>query len=247
MGKVLGKLLQYSFNGTPLPLVSNNYDESFDVIDVTDNGTSGDGKETVVSRATRTITVEGILKPSTTKLVGKDMNFTFNSVSYKLTDASFEETYDEVDLTDSGTTGDGTEFDVGRADRKLTLDLYMLDSQANIIRGTEQAATLAFAAGSDVAGSFRPESLKITGAIKDAVKVNIAGSFQGAPTQTGLGLTAGTSGAFIITYADGTTTDKAISGTAVLMSKKVTANVKGEVKVSYTFKVSGGITETVKA
>lgn len=248
MGKVLGKLAKFSFNSLDVPLKSTDFDEGFDVIDVTDNATSGDGKETVISRATRTITIEGIHKNSGgDKITGKNMLFTHNSVPYKVTDMSYEVNFDEIDLTDSGTSGDGTEIDIGRAERKVSLDCFILNSAAEIVRGIAQAATLLFATGVTVAGSFRPEGIKIKTELKAGDKVTISGAFQGAVTESNMGLVGGTSAPFVLNYDDGTVSDKAISGTAILMSKKFSANVKGEVTLSYTFKVSGGITETLKS
>jgi predicted secreted protein len=248
MGKTLGKLTKFSFNGADVPLKGTDFDESFDVIDVTDNATTGDGTETVTSRATRSITIQGILKNAGgDKLTGKAITYTHNSILYKLTDFNYDVSFDEVDLTDGGTSGDGTEFDVGRAERKLSFDYFQLSSVAEIARNVNASGTLAIATGVSVAGTFRPETLKVKTEMKSGNKVSVTGSFQGAVTETSVGLACATSGAVILCYDDGTTTDKAITGTAVLMSKKISGSIKGEITFSYTFKISGAIAETLKA
>lgn len=245
MAKILGKLQSLTFGGADVPIQSHNLDESYNVIDVTDTETTGDGKETLVSRATRTLQLEGVLRNgSGVAQVGAAMNFNFDSTDYKLIDASFEETFEEIDSTDSGTSGDGTDFEVSYADRKSNLSMFVADTTAEIARKVAEAATLTFATSHTAAGNFRPESIKYGNEVKGMAKVDVGGTWQGAVTQTGLGLTGGTSAAVVLIYKDGGTTDKKFEGTAIITAKSLTANVNGEVRVSYTMKIKGAITPT---
>ena len=59
--------------------------------------------------------------------------FTFNSVEYKVTDVRFEENYNEIDVTDTGTSGDGKEYLGGRAERSFTVTIWMQAGDADIV------------------------------------------------------------------------------------------------------------------
>jgi predicted secreted protein len=245
MAKILGKLQSFSFGGVDVPIQSHTLDESYNVIDVTDTDSTGDTVETLVSRATRTLQVEGVLRTAAgVAQVGAAMNFNFDGTDYKLIDASFEETFEEIDSTDSGTSGDGTDFEVSYAARKSTLSMFIADTTAEIVRKVAETATLTFATGHTAAGDFRPESINYGNEVKNMAKVDVSGSWQGTVTQTLLGLTGGTSGAVVLIYKDGGTTDKKFEGTAVITAKSLSANVNGEVRVSYTLKFQGAITPT---
>jgi len=248
--KLLGKLLSIKFDNAEVDVQSHNYDESFNVIDVTDTATSGDGKETITSRATRELKIDGLLKSGGVAQKGNNMNFLFNSVSYKVTDINFEETYDEIDQTDSGTTGDGTEFQAGFAERKTSLSLWVQDTVASIARGVQKAATLTFASGITIAGNFRPESMKNEGEVKGSIKQTIDGTWQGSVTETPNplgGLAMAVSKSVDIIYKVGTPTtgtDKKLSGTATIFARSISAEASGEIKISWSMKFNGAVTET---
>lgn len=246
MAKVLGKLTKFAFDGAEVPIVSSNYDEALTVIDVTDSGSAGDGKETVVSRATRTLQVTRILKNGGgVKQVGANSKLTFNSVDYPVTSINYEVSYDEIDTTDSATAQGATEFEVGFAERKTSLDYWLKDGSAEIVNGTSQSATLLFATGISVTGSFRPDTKKVSGEVKGAVKATTSGVWQGAVAELLLGLTMATKKAVVLTFKDGATTDKAIAGEALITNKQVTSEVNGDIKITETLKFVGAVTETV--
>lgn len=246
MSKVLGKLTKLTFDGADVPIVSTNYDETYNVIDVTDNASTGDGKETVVSRATRVLQITRILKNgSGIKQIGAVSKLTFNSVEYPVTSINYEVSYDEIDTTDSSTSAGATEFEVGFAERKTSLDAWVKDTVAEPVLGTSQSATLLFATGISAVGNLRPESKKVAGEVKGAVKFTISGTWQGAVTETLLGLTMAVSKAVVLTYKEGATTDKAISGNAIITQKSITSDVNGDIKISETLKFTGAVTETV--
>jgi len=250
MSKILGKLMSVTIGGTEVDIQSHSYDESFNVIDTTDTATTGDGTESITGRATRELKLEGLVKSTGSAVKGDTADFTFNSVNYKVTDVNFEETYGEVDTTDTGTTGDGTEFQPAFAERKTSIDLWIQDNVASIVRGTAQTATLKLATGITVAGSFRPESMSNQGEVKGAQKQTIAGTWQGAVTETPNpigGVTMATPAAVVIVYRTGTPTtgtDKKLSGTATVFSRSITSNMNDVVKISFGLKFTGAVTET---
>ena len=244
--KQLGKVLALTVGGSPLYLTSVNYDDSYNVIDVTDTADT-DNHEEAVGRATRTLQVDGILRDSggTNKVLGKTITFVFNAITYNITDVSYDVAQDDIDVTDSATDANSTEFAAGLAKRKFTASMWMLDITPEPARNSPQTATLTFSTGVSVAGTLIIESMKVSGNVKDAQKVAITGSFQGTVTETALGLTAGgASKAVVLTVAPTLgVAPKTFTGNAVLMSKNIKGNIKSDVTVSYTLKFVGAVTE----
>ena len=236
MSKILGKLMSLTWNGSPVDIQSQNFSEEYNVLDVTDSGTSGDSTETITGRATRTLQIEGVLKNGGTAQPGKDIKLTHNAIDYPATSVSYEESWDEIDVTDGATPNEGTEAVAGFANRTSSVDIWMKDNVQPPAMKTAQSATLLFATGLTAAGSFRPESRSYQGSVRDAQKVTIGGTWQGAVTETGLGLTGGEEQSCVLTYKDGTGSDEAITGNAIIMSKSISADINGEIRFSYTMR-----------
>lgn len=247
MAKVLGKLMALTFGGTAVPLSSQNYDENYDVIDVTDNLTTGDTKESITSRATRTLQISRILRNgSSAKQIGTASKLTFNSVDYNVTSINYDVSYDEVDVTDTATAAGAKELLTAFAERKTSMDLWMKDSTADPVIGTAQTSTLFFATGITAAGSFMPQSKKVQGEVKGAQKVTVDGAWQGAVTETLLGNTMVTLSAVVMTFKTGST-PRGLSGNAIITKKSITSDVNGEIKITETLVFSGAVTETLYA
>ncbi|MBK7979246.1 MAG: hypothetical protein IPK06_04385 [Ignavibacteriae bacterium] len=244
MEKLSGLLSSFSFKGTEVCGAKNTrFSESWSVKDVTDFCTSGDGKETINGRAERTIEVTGNLKYNNAVIEGNSglMNLAFDSANVIPTDMTFEETATELNSTDGGTTGKGTETVAGFKERKSSITYYMKDTEDEPVRASTKAATLTFATSVNVAGNLRFDNLDIEDPNDGMIKVSLNGTWQGAPTQTNMGLPAGDTGAIAMTYKPGGTTAKAITGTGILLSKSVTLNFDGEMTFTYRFKFNGAI------
>lgn len=110
-------------------------------------------------------------------------DFTFNSVVYVVTDMSFDESFGEVDVTDTGTTGDGKEYLGGRAERTFSIDLWMNKNAADPPLNTQYAATIDFE-GKTYAGNAIMLSKSIQGSINNGIKLSLSGRFNGAVTVT---------------------------------------------------------------
>lgn len=243
MTLIKGKLVKFNFSTADVPFKSAKVNRTVKMIDVTDNASAGDSVEKLAGRETIEVELTGVILKTATKQIGKGCAFTFNSVAYKTNDISFEENFQEIETTNGSTAGNATEFDVGFAERKFSGSMWQEAGQADPPRGVEHAATLLFATGVSAAGNAIVESANVEGEVKGDQKISVSGSFNGVVTQTSIGLTGGTSAAAIMTFADGAT-DKAISGTAILTSKKVSTNIDGDVEVTYKFKFTGSVTET---
>jgi len=246
MAKVLGKLMSMTFGGVAVPLVSQNYDENYDVIDVTDNLSAGDGKETLTSRATRTLQVARTLRNgASVKQIGGASTLLFNALTFNVTSINYDVSFDEVDVTDTATAATAKEILTAYAERKTSMDLWMKDTVADPVLGTAQAATLTFAAGITAAGSFRPESKKLQGEVKAAQKVTIAGTWQGAVTEALLGNTMAVQSAVVLVFRIGGITARGLSGNAIITKKSISSEVNGDIKITETMTFTGAVTETL--
>jgi hypothetical protein len=242
------KVTDFSFNSADVPFKSSKVNKSVKMIDVTDNSSTGDSVEKQAGRETYEVELTGVILKSAVKQIGKACKLTFNSIDYKTTACSFEEAFQEVDVTNGSSAGNSSEFDVGFAERKFTAECWQEDTVVDPPLGTAYAATVLFATGVSVASTVAViESVNVDGEVKGDQKLSISGSLSGTVTQTSVGLTSGTSATATMTLATGTATNKAYTGTAVLLKKKVSTTIDGDVAVTYTFKFSGALTESVKA
>ena len=82
--KITGKTMEFNFNSADVPVTSIDYNVNYDELDGTDNSTTGDGRETEVSRATRATSINGIVRSEnadllTTNPVKQAAILTFNT------------------------------------------------------------------------------------------------------------------------------------------------------------------------
>lgn len=109
--------------------------------------------------------------------------FTFNSVDYVVTALRFNEIYGQVDVTDTGTTGDGKEYLGGRAERSLTIELWNDVASADAPMNTEYAAVINFE-GKTYGGSAILLEKATEATIDNGVKTTYTGRFNGTVTVT---------------------------------------------------------------
>jgi len=241
MANIKGKVSKVEFDSNEICFQNADYDESWEIEDVTDSCTSGDGEESEGIIAERVVELSGNFKPSGSRVKGKDMTFTLNGVEYKIMDMNFEESPVEIDVGESGT--DGTQTEIGFINRKSSINMLMKKGVAPPSRNLSEAATQLFATGISVAGNFRVESIKKGIQVKEAVKYDFNGTWQGGVTKLSMGLNVGDSGSLKIIYEEGTVSNQEDVGTGILVSITISANWKGFVKVTYRFKFNGDVTE----
>lgn len=230
--------------GSEVPFKNVRVNKVYDKVEVTDN--ASDNIEYQVAHYSAELEVSGVIYKTTDKQIGKDLVFTFDSVPYKTTALSFEETFQEIPIDYGGIANSAKEYEVSKSERKFTAEIWCEDTADDPADGAEEAATLAFASGVSAAGNAVIESKNVEGEIKGNTKISLAGFLNGTVTETSIGLTAGTSATATLTLAEGTATDKEYTGTAILVSKKVSGSVDGDVNVSYTFRFSGALGENKK-
>ncbi len=299
--KVTGKDIKFLYDGKEYPVQSADFGAEYDSSNVTDSSTSGNGKEFLVGRATRSINIEAFLfgingtqqlsgdeleaykkyrvdqqgenlaydegflftaignevlgdgdkcTPLGEQLNSKDMDISLNSVVVGVTDIEYSEKFDEIFTTDTNTSGDAKEGSVSRAESNIKISAFMQDSTADLLSGTPTNIpfSLSFAATQTISGTAKVMKKNNTGSVENAIKGDYELKCQGQPAVSNIGLPFGVEKPFKIIYRKGLTTDKAISGTAIITQRTFKGNIdKPEINASYVLMVTGTPAETVYA
>ncbi|MEW6507180.1 MAG: hypothetical protein AB1432_05485 [Bacteroidota bacterium] len=199
------------------------------------------------SNGTGIATETNKVKPLGSKITGKEMALALNSVEVPVTDIDFNVTFSEIDVTDSATTGDSKEMEVTRADRETKVTCIVHHNVADLLTTSpvEQPADLDFSATIGVAGKIIATSKNIKNNTKEFSKVDYSFRWRGEPTETNLGLVAGSRKAIKVILKRGATMNKEYIGNAVITAKSAKANISGIATVSYTLSISGALAENV--
>lgn len=199
------------------------------------------------SDGTEVMSATDKVRPLGTKITGKTMGLSFDSVDVPLTDVDINITYDELDVTDTDTTGDGTETEVSRAERESKASVIMRSEDVDLLttNPTNEATVLTFASGQTFNGTAIPISKEITDESAGVSKVEYTFKWKGAPVETACGLAAAVEHPFKIIFKRGATTNKEITGNAIITKKSITVTRKGIAKISYTFRINGTPTYAV--
>lgn len=181
------------------------------------------------------------VKPLGTRVSGKDMAITLDSVEVPVTDIEYSSNYDELDGTDTSTTGDATETETNRADRESKITMIMRSESADLLTTSPGVKTIVItlASGQTISGSGILTQKETDAQVKDYVKKTYTIKWRGKPTETLVGLATAVENAFKVIYKRGASTNKETTGNAIITQKTITANIKSLIKVSYTFRVNG--------
>ena len=194
-----------------------------------------------------TMDTDDKVKLLTDKLTGKDMAFTFDAGDVPLVSADISIKYDSLDVTDTDTTGDGSETIVSRAERESKISCIMKSETADLLTTdpTAEAATLTFGAGQTIVGTILPVGKEVADEVNGYAKVDYTFKWKGAPTETEVGLVCGVEHAFKLILKRGVSTNKEYTGNAIVTEKSISSEVKGLTKVSYSISINGAVTYAV--
>ncbi len=210
-----------------------------------DQGTFTEG-QIFESDGTGTAT-NGSVAPLGNRITGKDMEFSFDGASVPVTDIDFNVSFDELDGTDSETTGDAKETEVSRAERDTAITVIAREDQADLLTTDPQkkAAVLSFSSTTKVEGFIIPISKEISDNVSDFAKINYSFKWVGKPTETNIGLEAGVVKPFKIILKRGGSSNKEYTGNAIITKKSVKSNIEQKATISYTFSINGALNESV--
>jgi hypothetical protein len=202
------------------------------------------------SDGTGTASASNQVYPLGAKLPGKSIICAIGGANTAVTSMKYDENYGEFDATDSNTTGDGTEWITGRRKATASLELIMQDTVADLLIASPaaQAVILTFGTGLTLTGSAIFQKKSINSLAKgDMVKVAYDLVWVGSVTSTlARMLPMGASTAVIARWKGwGASTQKQISGNAIVMSKSIEADVNSICKVSYGLAWVGAPTEAI--
>lgn len=107
----------------------------------------------------------------------------YDGTTYYVTDLSYDEKADKVDVTDTGTSGDGKEYVYTRSERTISVDLWKDSATLVPAIKTLKACTLQFE-GNKWIGSASFDGFNVSGQINNAVKLTLNGTFQGSISQS---------------------------------------------------------------
>ena len=188
--------------------------------------------------------------PLGAKLPGKSIICSIGGANTAVTSMKYDETYGEFDSTDSSTTGDGTEWITGRTKRTTSVELIMQDTVADLLttNPASQAIILTFGTSLTLTGNGIFQKKSTTSPAKgDMVKVSYDLLWQGAVVSTlARTLAMGASTATIVRWKGwGATTQKQVSGNAIVMSKSIEVDVNSMAKITYGLSWVGVPTEAI--
>lgn len=109
----------------------------------------------------------------------------FDGTTYYVTDLSYAENSSRIDVTDTGTTGDGTEFVYSRVERPITISMWKSSTADGPAIRTKKACTIAFE-GYSYIGSASFESKTVAASLDAGVKLDLSGVFEGAVSESSL-------------------------------------------------------------
>ena len=108
---------------------------------------------------------------------------TVGGSTYYLTSMKLDKTAKEIDTTNTGTTGDGTEFKYGRVDRAFSIEYLFDRTKLDIPIKTASLITMSFD-GKTYVGSGSFNATHVIASIDDVVKCSADGKFNGAVTES---------------------------------------------------------------
>jgi hypothetical protein len=222
-----------------IEVVSVSPTVKMDESDTTTSTTTGDGKSKTLIRKTVQVKVESILKASGAEITGNTLAMTVGGTSVPTTKVDYEVAYDEKKITNASSPAGFHEFGAVRADYKGKVDVFMEGTADLAISNTALATVITFASSHTVSGSAKFADKSPLGNVNEFTKNSYSFSFEGAPTETGLGLVGGVKKHCLIEFATG----KTMAGEAILFTKSVSSEVDKEVKLSYSLTFTGTVTE----
>ena len=107
--------------------------------------------------------------------------FQQNATKYYLTSLEFGESYDQIETTDTNTTGDGKEYLGGRAERTFKVDIICDVGVADLTMNSVLICTASFE-GKHYIGSASLLGKTVQGSLDDAIKASYDGKWSGAVT-----------------------------------------------------------------
>ena len=110
--------------------------------------------------------------------------FTYNSVEQGVTDVTIDDSYSEIDVTDTLTTVGNSEYLGGRRSISISFSLFKIAGTADLILNAGQTGILKVEDSAGVYTTYTGTAIllskSLAGTIDDAVKVSYSGRISGS-------------------------------------------------------------------
>ncbi len=162
-----------------------------------------------------------------------------------ITSVDYNVKYDQLDGTDTETTGDGKETILSRADRDSSINAIIRSDAADLLTTdpVKKAAAVEFDTNNKAEGNILPVSKNPVDNVLDFAKISYAFKWIGKPTETNLGFEAAVEKAFKIILKRGVSTNKEYTGNAIVSEKAIKCDISGLAEVTYTIQINGALAE----
>lgn len=183
------------------------------------------------------------------KVTGKDMSMTYAGGAYGITEFNYNVTYTEFDGTTTATATPNMDSVAGR--HKITSSITTImarDAADKLINAAPSAIALVITLGTSltITGNAIFSNMNITDEVNGIVLVTYDLEWQNVPVEVGIGyLTLATEQAAEIIYETGSSTNKEVTGTVLLLTKSVSSSATGDTLIDYTGVFNGAITPGV--
>lgn len=201
------------------------------------------------SDGTGTVDASNKVKPLGDIFTGKTMGVSIGGTATDpVTAFSFQDAYGEFDTTNDQTTGDATEFIAGRTKRTSSIEIIQTKEDADklVSSPSAQAVILTFDTSYTISGNaiFRKKTA-VANSQGDMIKTTYELSWVGTVDLSDLTelLTPAVSTACAVIFAKGASTNKEVTGNAIILTRSIDVDVHSLAKVSYDMKWVGAVTE----
>lgn len=250
-GEVTGKTLKLTVNNVEQTNVRKvDFDRNFTMVDATNTGTTGAGKESIPVRAKTTMNIEAELQTGAgVKITGATLSVTIGGQAFLAQSVDYNQQYDEFDATNTGTASPNMASVAGRF--KATSSFTVLMSRATADKVVDAApasvaVVITFATGATITGNAILHQMSISDEVNGACLITYNAEWQGVPVEVGIGtLTMATEQTFALVFETGSSTNKEITGNLILLSKSISSGVNEDTVLSYSGSVNGAITPAV--
>lgn len=250
MSEVTGATLSVTWDSVPIKATNFNFTNQYANFDSTSSATTNSGTESVAGRGKRSFKIDSHLYDgSGVKITGATLGITIGGATFKGTSASFDMNYTEHDATNTATDANGTEFVGGRIKCTSKFDALMYRDVAEKLTDaipTSVACVITFKSGITITGNVLLHQEDITDGVNDICKVSYSADWVGFPTLVSVSqFTFNTEETLEVVFAPGSTTNKELSGTAIILGMSITDDANGDAKVTYSGVFNGTITPAI--
>jgi hypothetical protein len=222
------------------------YSDAFDNVDQTDSCTTGDTTESQTTRDEITMSLTRILRDSAgAKLTGKDLEVTYDSSPLSASEVTLNESYTEIDTTDSETSGVLKEFTLDRVVNDIEVSRIQQNTEDDLVLATDKSfeVSLVSSPTTTYGGTVELNNKEITTSLGSATEIKYAGQVQGAVAFTGIDDMITSRRGWALLTGDGKSYSSE-SASINHVTRSITAPIDNNITIAETFRINTTVSET---